>query len=278
MKCGGDFKYRKKYSIVKNIFADNFLEQAKKQSDIILFKEDFLTFISYAEFLYFFEEDNLNRLKEYYQDSILEKIFSKDIKFFDIEHYSNFRNFFKILNKETAQEINLSNVSREIGLSVMTVKRYMKILEKMYLHKILYKEEKSIRKQIKSFKKGYVQSLNLLNVSLGTDFWSMGKEDFGHIIETFVFNEFQKNGLEEITFYHDTKKKKEIDFILKNGKTILPIEVKITSQIKSKHLRNLLQFAQKNNLQRVVIIYGGSEIKQEKINGVKIEFLPYWIV
>lgn len=273
-----EFKYQKKYSALNNVLADDFFEKIKKESDILLFKGDLLTFISYAEFPYFFKEKDLAKLIKYYDNSVLEKIFLKDIQLFNVTKQREFRHFFNVLNKETASEINFSNLGRELELKKETIKEYLLILEKMFLHKTIYKDAKSLRKQISSFKKGYVQSLNLLNSTLKTNFWDMPKEEFGHIAETFVFNEFQKNEVGEIFFYNDTKKKKEVDFILKKGADILPVEVKIVEDIKSRHLKNLLYYAKKNNCSRAIMIYGGNDLKKQKIDNIQIEFLPYWSI
>jgi len=273
-----NFKYKKRYSTIEHIFENNFLDKLQNQADILLYKSDFLTFISWGEFPQFFKEEKLDNLNQYYKNSILEKIFLKDIQFFDINNRMDFENFFKTLNQNTTQEINISNLSRELEMSRSEIKKYFNILKKMFLYSLVYKYEKTFRKQIRSFKKGYVTSLNLLNAISDTNFWNIDNDKFGHIIETFVFNELQKCGLENVTFYHDTKKKKEVDFILKKGGHLLPVEVKTVEEVRLKHLKNLIFFAKKNNEQRSIVIYGGDEIKYETIQGIRIEFLPYWVV
>ncbi|MEA1963055.1 MAG: ATP-binding protein [Patescibacteria group bacterium] len=273
-----NFKYGKNYDFFKNIFDDNFLEIAKDNRDILLYKKDFKTFLSYGEYPYFFHEANAFELDKYFKDSILDKIFARDINLFDIDNHNAFFQLFKVLNKDSAQEINLQNISREIGLNVITIKRYINILEKMFLYHYIYKYTKSVRQQIKSFKKGYVASLNLLRVSLNIDYLNMYDEQYGHIIETFVCNEMIKNGVNNINFYNNTKIKKEVDFVITNGKKIIPIEVKISERINNAYLKNLAYFMESNKTSDGILIYGGDEIKTIKINKLKIECLPYFMV
>ena len=217
-------------------------------------------------------------MDKYFKDAILDKIFSRDIKLFDIDNHSAFFQLFKVLNKDSAQEINLQNISREIGLNVITIKKYISILEKMFLYYYIYKYAKSVRQQIKSFKKGYSASLNLSRISLGIDYWDVSNEQLGHIIETFIYNEMIKNNISNINFYHNTKIKKEVDFIIANGKKIIPIEVKISARINKAHLKNLAYFMENNKINRGILFYGGEEIKTVKINKLKINCLPYFMV
>ncbi|MEA2088849.1 MAG: AAA family ATPase [Patescibacteria group bacterium] len=273
-----NFKYEKNYDFLKNIFENNFLEIVKNNRDILLYKNDLKTFLSYGEYPYFFHEVNSFELDKYFKDSILDKIFSRDIKLFDIDNHNAFFQLFKVLNKDSAQEINLQNISREIGLNVITIKRYIGILEKMFLYHYIYKYTKSIRQQIKSFKKGYVASLNLSKVSLNIDYLDISNEQFGHIIETFIYNEIIKNNIDNINFYNNTKIKKEVDFVIANNKKIIPIEVKINDQINKAHLKNLVYFMEDNKINNGILIYGGEEIKTIKINKLKIDCLPYFMI
>ena len=273
-----NFKYNKNFNFLSDIFSDNFLYKAKKNSDILIYKEEFLNFLSFGEYPYYFHEVDVFFLDKYYKESILDKIFTKDISLFDIDNRKAFSEVFKILNKETGQEINLTNLSREIGLNVITIKRYISILEKMFLHDSVYKYEKSLRKQIRSFKKGYVKSLNLARVLIGLDYFNISKDEFGHLIETFVYNEFIKNNIKNINFYHDTKTKKEVDFILRKGDIILPIEVKTNHQINKKNLKNLIDFMKKNKCRRGILVYGGNEVEVKNIDDHRIEFIPYFLI
>lgn len=272
------FKHDKNYNFVKDIFSDDFITIVKKHADILMFQNDFKTFLSYGEFPYFFHENNSVELDKYFKDSILGKIFTKDISLFDVENRRAFSELFRILSFESAQEINIQNLARETGINAITVKRYIEIMEKMFLYGYIYKYTKSMRKQAKSFKKGYLSSLNLLRAALSINYWDIKNDHFGHIIETFVYNELLKNEIENIYFYHDTKLKKEVDFVITNGSKILPIEVKIKNRINDLNFKNIIGFMRKNNLQRGIMLYGGAEIEIKKIDNLKIECIPYIMI
>lgn len=272
-----NFKYGKKTDFLKNIFADNFLEEAKSHSDLLSLEGDFKTFLSYGEFPYFFQETNAVDLDKYFKDSIIDKIFSKDIALFDVENRRAFGELFRILGGETGQEINLQNLARETGLNVITIKRYLEILQKMFLYSLICKHSASLRKQAKSFKKGFISSLNLLRIELNANYWDVKNDFWGHIVETFVFNELVRNGLESIFFYNDTKRKKEVDFVLVSGTKLLPIEVKTHLKINNSDFKNLVYFMEKNKLKRGILLYGGHNIETKKIGDIIIECFPFYL-
>ena len=144
-----------------------------------------------------------------------------------------------------------------------------------FLYGYLEKYEKSVRKQIKSFKKGYALSLNLLQASLNIQFSALAKSQQGHLIETFVYNEMLKAGNPMINYYHDTKLKKEVDFVLQKWLQVLPIEVKLAATVKPKDVSNLLFFMNKNNLKRGLLVYGGVEAQRQHIDGLQIDLVPF---
>ena len=221
-------------------------------------------------------------LEKYYEKSILEKIFSHDVKFFDVENFPSFLNLFKALNQNTAGAINISNMAREINLNKATVKRYIDILEKMFLYNYISKHSKSIRTQISSFKKGYSCSLNLLRTSLNLDYKNIHKEIWGHIIETFVYNELKRQNAQsamyDIHFYNNSREKQEVDFVLSFKGNLLPIEVKANSEIRKNYFRGLIYFMNKEDLDKGFLLYGGNEILEKKIDNKTIYCLPYFLI
>jgi len=279
-----NFKYQKNYSdslSLENIFKPDFLAILKEQSDLKLFRDDLKTFLSWGEFPYFFHENDFLELENYYRESILEKIFSHDVHYFDVKNFSAFFDLFKVLALGSAQEINLSNISREMALDKITIKRYIGILEKMFVYDYLPKYDRSFRKQTRAFKKGYLRSLVLLKTSLHLDFYDLDQASWGHIVETFVYNEIRKqntNSNYEIFFYHDTKNKKEVDFIIRQGQKIVPIEVKASQKIQKKHLVNLMNFMEQMDIDRGILLYGGSEVESKSFGNKKIDCVPYFLV
>jgi len=280
-----NFTSSKKYPYLlktENIFASSFFASIKENQDILSFSKNFKTFVSFGEFPYFFQEDNLLDLNKYYQESILERIFSYDIKLFDIDNHQAFFSLFKILNRDSGTEMNLSNIAREISINKATIKRYISILEKMFLYSQLSKYSTNLRKQLKSFKKNYISSLNLLRASLNLDYWNTDRVFWGNIVETFIFNEIKRHNFFssnwDLFFYHDSSLKKEVDFVLSYEDKLLPIEVKTNDKIYKNYFKGILFFLEKYKQDRGILFYGGTEIKSEQFSKKEILCVPYLMV
>lgn len=273
------FKFGKKFDLSTHIMDENFLEIVLSSSGMLMYKNELTEYLSYGEFPQYFKNNDAGLLTQYYKDSILQNIFTKDINLFNINNIKSFFEYFRILTKSSAQEINLSNISRDIQVGSLTVKRYQGIIEKMFLAEFLYKYEKSFAKQSKSFKKVYVKSINLIKAEMGVYFDSVDKGFYGHIIETFVFNELSRNKDYKIYYYNNSRTKKEIDFILTKDNQTLPVEVKTNTVVPKSKLGGLLGFLKSNNLKRGIVFYGGDDAYSESLDeGVTIEFIPYHFI
>jgi hypothetical protein len=273
------FKFGKKYQFTGFIINDDFLKTLSDYNDIVLYKNELNEYLSYGEFPQYFRNNNAALLTQYYKDSILKNIFTKDINLFNVNNIKSFYEFFRLLTRTTAQEINVSGISRDIQINSRTLKRYQDIMEKMFLSEFLYKYEKSFAKQAKSFKKVFVKSINLIKAELGFYFDTLEKSVYGHIIETFVYNELARSDTYEIYYYNNTKTKKEIDFILVKDNCILPVEVKTSDKIRQSTLNNLFSFIRDKNLKRGIVFYGGDKVYTEKMSdNVTIECIPYYFI
>jgi predicted AAA+ superfamily ATPase len=273
------FKYGKKYSLSPYIMQNDFLTRVKNSSEMLIYKNELNEYLSFGEFPQYFKNNDSKLLTQYYKDSILQNIFTKDINLFKINNIKSFYEYFRILSKSSAQEINLSNISRDIQVSSSTIKRYQDIIETMFLADFLYKYEKSYAKQAKSFKKVYIKSINLIKAQMGFYFESIEKDFYGHLIETFVYNELSRNKEYKIYYYNNTRTKKEVDFILIKDDKVLPVEVKTNTIIPKSRLSNLLGFMKDNKLKKGVVFYGGNNIYSESFDdGISIEYIPYFFI
>lgn len=273
------FKFDKKFYLSQYIMDDDFIQRVSDAPGINIYKNELNEYLSFGEFPQYFKNNNAKLLTQYYRDSILKNIFTKDINLFEINNTKSFFEYFRILAKSSAQEINISNVARDLQINSMTVKRYQDIMDKMFIADFLYKYEKSFAKQTKSFKKVFIKSINLIKADLNIYFDTVQKDFFGHIIETFIYNELSRNSNFKIYYYNDTRTKKEIDFILIKDNQVLPIEVKTNKTVKRNMLGSIISFLKDNNLKRGIVFYGGDDINSESFdNGITLEYIPYYLI
>lgn len=195
----------------------------------------------------------------YLGDSILDKIFRKDIQVFEVEKLSELRKLYTVLLQNSAQVVSNETLSREIAISRTTLKVYQQILEYAYLIKLVKNDLRSVRAQEKAQKKIMSVSLNLVTTALGiSDVKNMLFPDFrGHLIENYVFNQLTKRFKNIDKIYYYNKDKKEVDFVMTAGSMRLPIEVKQSSKLKRTDLNHIFYYMQKHDLTVGLCLYGG---------------------
>jgi uncharacterized protein len=196
---------------------------------------------------------------------------------------SHLAKLLKVLAGQVSSLVNYTSISKSIGITDKTVAKYIKILEVLYIIKLVPSYSNNILKQVtKSPKVHFIDSglaSFLLNASVESSM--LGKnEHLGNLVETFVYTEFikhQANANEDIEIYHfrDTQQK-EVDFVLESSSgDIVAIEIKSGSNIKSEHFKGLLALAKtmKDKNFKGIVFYGG-----DKVLPYKIEDYQFWAI
>ena len=186
-----------------------------------------------------------------YVKTYLERDVNKLIK---VKNHLTFVKFLTCVAARTGQVVNYSNISSEIGVSEVTVKDWISILEKSGLIYILKPYTSSALSRAVKTPKIYFRDTGLccyLTRWLTPDTLKNGAMA-GAMFETFVINEILKSysneGLEydfNVFYYNGKDKKKrkengeeievdgEIDLILQEDGILYPIEIKMSATPKA---------------------------------------------
>lgn len=164
-------------------------------------------------------------LKEKYLQQIIDTYIRKDIR--DLAEIKDANKFNKLLEVLAAQSGNLLNVhelSNTCQLAKQTVEKYLFILENTYILKLVRPFSGNLRSELFKVPKVFFYDSGLMQM-----LWlkSIPKEIIGNVFETGIFSELVKKYSRKNVFYWRTKDKKEIDFILRSERTMLPVEVKL---------------------------------------------------
>jgi uncharacterized protein len=179
----------------------------------------------------------------------------------------------KLLCARTANLLSLSEVARDLALSVNTVKRYLHLLVMTYQCFLLQPYFENIGKRLIKSPKLYFADTGLIRAILGD--LSIGR---GAIYENWIFNELTKwkqlqPGEPELYFYR-TAAGREIDFLLAGEQGLLPIEVKSHDRISTADGQNLEAFMKEMpGLSLGLVIYPGSDFTEIR---PRIWALPDW--
>lgn len=163
--------------------------------------------------------------KEIYLQQIIDTYIRKDIRdLANIKDILKFNKLLEILASQSGQLLNIVELSNTAKLSRPTVKQYLFLMENTYILKLVYPYSSNLRSELFKTQKIFFYDTGLTHL-----LWlkTLPKTVLGNILETSIFSElFKTRGKREI-FYWRTQDKKEVDFIIKEGTKILPIEVKL---------------------------------------------------
>ena len=261
-----------------DLFENNFFLKFKKaESDFLPYKNEFFQYLIKGEFPEIIKEKDANFIFDYLSNSVIDKIFNKDISLFEVNKKKEFLLLYKIAAQNCAQMINKTNIATEIALNFKTVSSYLHIQKQAFLIYLIPNYLRSIRSQEKSYKKVFISSINLLlNILKIDNFSNIPFIDFaGHVIENYVFNALKNRKNRNMYFYY--KNSKEVDLILEKGQVLVPMKIKYKKTFKKSDINSLISFCKEKNCKYGLYVYRG-ECRQEKIQGFDIYFIPYWLL
>lgn len=162
---------------------------------------------------------------------------------------SQFERFLRLCAIRTGQLLNLSELAKEIGMSVPTVKRWLSILETGYQIYLLFPYYKSLGKRLVKSPKLYFNDTALASYLLGIHDREtlLNSPSFSNLFETMVVNDFLKRflhfGQMPSMYYLRTRDGLEVDLVLELGQKLHLFEIKSAMTILPKHAASLLRIA-----------------------------------
>jgi len=156
-----------------------------------------------------------------------------------------FSRFIRLCAGRCGQLLNMSSLAADCGVSSMTVKRWLSMLEASYLVFLLRPHHKSFRKRLVKAPKLYFLDSGLLcyllRIRSSEDLRIHGLR--GAVFESWVVSELLKNyynsGLEpDIYFWRDSAGH-EIDVVIDLGAELVPIEIKSGQTITTDFFKGL---------------------------------------
>ncbi len=193
-------------------------------SEFIREWEEFLLFGGYPKVvLTSGREEKARELEEIYNSYV-----QKDIKaFLKIENVLAFNRLVGILAAQIANLANLSQIGSPLKIARETLERYIFVLENTFIIKTLPPFFTNKTKEITKMGKIFFYDIGLRNFSI-KDFRELElRLDKGALVENVVATELIKSSsvFQRLHFWR-TQAKTEVDFILLNKESVIPIEVK----------------------------------------------------
>jgi predicted AAA+ superfamily ATPase len=173
----------------------------------------------------------------------------------DVRNLSNvgdlnqFEKFLRLCATRTGQILNLSEMARDIGISVPTAKRWLSMLETGYQVYLLYPYYRNIGKRLIKSPKLYFTDTALASYLLGIHDREtlLNSPNFGNLFETLVVTDVLKRflhfGQMPAMYYLRTMDGLEVDLVLEIGQKLHLFEIKGSMTILPKHATSLIRLS-----------------------------------
>lgn len=193
-----------------------------------------------------------------------------------VRNLSQFQTFLKMCASRTGQLINLTSLGADCGISAVTAKQWLSVLETSYIVTLL-------RPHHSNFGKRLVKTPKIYFLDSGLAAWLMGIRSAetlethaarGALFESWVVSELYKKRLNaglpiDLFFWRDNTGN-EVDLIIEKEKGLQPIEIKSGSTYASdwsQGLKKWQSLAQNSSLEPAILYGGESNFERE---GLKV--------
>ncbi|MEI8366173.1 MAG: ATP-binding protein [Parachlamydiaceae bacterium] len=176
-----------------------------------------------------------------------------------------FERFIRLVAGRIGQLVNYASLASDVGVSAVTIKEWIAVLEATYILVRLEPYFENFGKRLIKLPKLYFTDTGLACYLLGID--SIGQlvkdSSYGNLFENWVVMELMKARYNQATdprlyFYRDVAGK-EVDLLIQHGSKLIPVEIKSSKTFSSSFLDCLHYFHQQapKKAEGGAVIYAG---------------------
>ncbi|MCF6263084.1 MAG: ATP-binding protein [Xanthomonadales bacterium] len=215
-----------------------------------------------------------SRARQWYKQ-YLNAIIQRDVKdIVTINHENEMLKLMGLLAYQTANLVNVSNLSNDLGLDRQTTEKYISILERLFLIRRLPAWHSSNAKRLIKTPKVHIVDSGLAAVlnRLSVKDWHTESTSFGALLESFVVQQLicQAGWIDnDLVFSHYRDKDKvEVDLVIEQGRKIWAVEVKRAARINPRDGNGLAKLASRagKNFAGGILLYSGTNCLPLKAN------------
>jgi predicted AAA+ superfamily ATPase len=188
-----------------------------------------------------------------------------------------FSGFLKLCAGRTAQEINLSKLGADAGVSHNTARSWLSVMETSYIIHRLPAWHVNIRKQVVKAPKLHFFDSGLVCYLLGIHepeqlhFHPLRGAIFESWVVAEIYKAFVHDGLQPRLFHYREARGAEIDLLIEEGQDLAAIEIKSSATIHEDFFKNLNRFsdrmkhADRPGTVRSHVVFGGEASQQRSL-------------
>ncbi|MCC6542291.1 MAG: ATP-binding protein [Flavobacteriales bacterium] len=191
------------------------------------------------------------------------------------------RRLWTMLTHVHGQLLNVSDLARSLGVSSHTVNGDLDVLEGAYMIRRLSPYHANVQKRLTKSSKLYLRDTGLLHFLAGlrkpTELVTWPKR--GHSFEGLVIEELATLAHNRLVhpelFFWRTQAGAEVDLLIRDGRKVLPIEVKLGAAVDHRSVAGLRQCMADLGLKRGWVITSGTE---PRTLSPEIEVVPWRMI
>ena len=203
-------------------------------------------------------------------ESYLQTLLQRDVRdLSQIEGITQLPRILELLSVRSAGLLNLAELSRTLGIPLNTLKRYLSLMEALFLLTTLPAWSSHLGKRLVKAPKLLLRDTGLMAHLLGTeqDRLQRAPDLLGGLMETFVGGEVRKllgwsrNRVK--LFHYRTLPGQEVDLLLERADgSVVGLEVKASATLQSRDFKGLRNLAETlgDTFHRGVVLYTGTEV------------------
>jgi len=194
-------------------------------------------------------------------------------KLINIRDLSAFQRFVRLCAGRTGRLLNLSNLAVDAGITHNTAKAWISILEASYIIFLLQPHHMNFNKRIIKTPKLYFYDTGFASwlLSIQNSKQVSNHHVRGALFETMIISEMVKErfnkALTSNLFFWRDRSGNEIDVIIEDSDTLIPVEIKSGQTINADFFKGLKCWKKLTGTKKSYLIYGGEEnYNREGIN------------
>ncbi|MFA6291154.1 MAG: ATP-binding protein [Victivallales bacterium] len=250
----------------------DFFSIEKEQSAALL--NEYMNFGGYPRVVL---EDKI-REKTMLIDEIYRSYVEKDIAYLlKIDKPESFSKMLKLLSSQVSGLLNYSELASKSGISVPTLRHYLWYAEKTFIINLISPHFTNRLKEITKSPIAYFTDLGMRNYMIGLFGNLQNPAEVGHVFQNFVHNILHERFAYSPASLHywRTIDRAEVDFVIKKGESVMPLEVKFSSLKKTEVGRSFHSFIEKYDPPEAIIV--NLDLKTELIiKNTVVKFIPFY--
>lgn len=207
-------------------------------------------------------------LNAYVADYLKEEVMAEGL----VRHLPPFSDFLNAAALTDTEQVNFTNLGRELGVSRETVRGYFEILSDTLLARMLPPYRKRPKRRLSLADKFYFHDVGVVNFLARRGTLEPGSELFGKAFESWVFHELcsynsYRDRFAEFSFWR-LSTGAEVDFVVNDLECV--IECKSSAEVQSHHLKGLRELKTEHPKVKKQIVVSREPTSRTTSDGIEI--------